>query len=296
MLRVGTDCSGIEAPIQALLQMGIPFEHVFSCEIDKFARKSIEANYKPKKLYEDIMLERTLEDIDLYVCGFPCTPFSSAGKMKSFEDPRANIFPQCVKVIKEKKPKIFILENVKSLTQKKNKPYYDYVNTELCMEEYNVTYTFMNTKDYGIPQNRARLYIIGIRKDIQKKDYQTPKVCGLIKPLKAYIDTTDTKVQKPSVFMAKYLPELKGVFICSAFLKAINPDNYQTYSPTLTAQGSFWCKPMNRKMNVKERLRLQGFPEDFKQVVSKSQMEKQIGNSMSVNVLVKILEECLSCV
>lgn len=83
-LRIGTDCSGIEAPIEALKQMRIPFEHVWSCEIDPYARKSIEANYKPNILYEDIFKRNhnTLPDIDIYVCGFPCQPFSMARKRK----------------------------------------------------------------------------------------------------------------------------------------------------------------------------------------------------------------------
>ncbi len=93
MLRVGTDCSGIEAPIQALKNLKVPFRHVFACEKDKFARKSIEANYKPEKMYEDITSRnhKELPDIDLYVCGFPCQSFSKAGKQKGMDDPRGLI-------------------------------------------------------------------------------------------------------------------------------------------------------------------------------------------------------------
>ena len=77
MLRIGTDCSGIEAPIEALKQLGIPFEHKWACEIDRFARRSILANYQPEIIYEDITKRdhSELPDIDIYVCGFPCQSF-----------------------------------------------------------------------------------------------------------------------------------------------------------------------------------------------------------------------------
>ena len=123
-LRIGTDCSGIEAPIQALRQLGIPHRHVWSSDIDKFCIQSIKSNYDPERLYGDPngpypdgdITKRdhsTLPDIDLYVCGFPCQPFSIAGDRKGFEDKRGNVFWSCLDVIKVKQPKYFILENVK---------------------------------------------------------------------------------------------------------------------------------------------------------------------------------------
>lgn len=103
MLRIGTDCSGIEAPIQALQQLRIPFEHSFCCEKDPFALKSIQANYTPKKIYNDITKRKhaLLPDIDIYVCGFPCQPFSLMGNKMGTEDSRSNIMYQCIKVIKK---------------------------------------------------------------------------------------------------------------------------------------------------------------------------------------------------
>jgi DNA (cytosine-5)-methyltransferase 1 len=96
MLRIGTDCSGIEAPIQALLQMNIPFEHSFTCDKDIYALKSIKVNYHPKKIYIDITKRKhaCLPDIDIYVCGFPCQPFSLMGNKMGTEDSRSNIMYQ----------------------------------------------------------------------------------------------------------------------------------------------------------------------------------------------------------
>jgi DNA (cytosine-5)-methyltransferase 1 len=111
MLRIGTDCSGIEAPIEALKQLGIPFEHKWACEIDRFARTSILANYQPEIIYEDITKRDNSElpDIDIYVCGFPCQSFSLMGKKLGSNDPRGNIMMHCIDVIKKKQPSIFIL-------------------------------------------------------------------------------------------------------------------------------------------------------------------------------------------
>ena len=87
-LRVGTDCSGIEAPIQALQNLQVPFEHIFSCDSDASCRKTIEANFPPKHFYDDIRSRDNskVASVDLYVAGFPCQPFSSAGKKQGFAD------------------------------------------------------------------------------------------------------------------------------------------------------------------------------------------------------------------
>ena len=118
MIRIGTDCSGIEAPIEALKQLKIPFQHLFACEIDQYARESILANYQPQILFEDITKRdhSKLPDIDIYACGFPCQPFSLMGKKGGSNDPRSNIMLHCIEVIKQKTPKVFILENVKNFS------------------------------------------------------------------------------------------------------------------------------------------------------------------------------------
>ena len=195
MLRIGTDCSGIEAPIQALQQLRIPFEHSFCCEKDSFALKSIQANYTPKKIYNDITKRKhaLLPDIDMYVCGFPCQPFSLMGNKMGTEDSRSNIMYQCIKVIKKKLPKVFILENVKNFKFIENGKLFNYLNKQLKNIKntngelaYNVYHDILNTKDYGIPQNRERIFFIGIRKDIQINEYITPEKLTM-KPLDDFI-------------------------------------------------------------------------------------------------------------
>ena len=291
MLRIGTDCSGIEAPIQALQQMGVEFEHVFSCESDKYAVKSIRANYNPGVIYDDITTRdhSKLPDIDMYVCGFPCQPFSSMGKKHAMVDSRSNILFHCIEVIKKKLPRFFILENVRNFKYIKNGQVYNHLINELnLLNEYTISSDILNTKHYGLPQNRERLFIIGIRKNINKK-YSTPKRKDMIALNDIILDKKicDTKIPKT---IQKKLSTINNsqnyILCCDSYSKM------KDMSSTLTKSG---CKYMfhttyNRYLSVKECLLLQGFPVDFKVVVEDTKICNQIGNSMSVNVLKEIFK------
>lgn len=196
MLRVGTDCSGIESPIEALIQLGIRHKHVFSSEINKYCIQSIVANYTPEIIFGDIM-DRNINDvpdIDLYICGFPCQPFSMLGNRKGVQDTRGTIFERCLEVIKIKSPIYFILENVQGLLSvgKRAKPsknlsetFQYIINTLENIGEYKVYWKVLNTSDFGLPQNRKRIYIIGT-----KKTFEWPKPIKC-KNLKNFVDKTD---------------------------------------------------------------------------------------------------------
>lgn len=115
---------------------------------------------------------KDIPDIDLYICGFPCQPFSMAGERKGTEDSRGTIFYECLKVIRNKKPNYFILENVKGLiTIDKGNTFKEILQSLKNLKIYNVEWKVLNTKDYGIPQNRERIFIIGIKKSL-KKEFQ----------------------------------------------------------------------------------------------------------------------------
>ena len=175
VLRVATDCSGIEAPIQALQQLKIPFKHVWASDIDKDCIKQIKANFKPQIIYGDPdgpykngditqRDNRSLPNIDLYIAGFPCQAFSQIGKGLGFKDPRGNVFFSCLDVIKRKRPRMFILENVKGLLSNDKGRTWDVIWNELQKLKkigYDVDWKLLNTKDYGLPQSRPRIYIIG---------------------------------------------------------------------------------------------------------------------------------------
>jgi len=293
-LRVGTDCSGIEAPIQALLQSNIPFHHVWSCEVDKYAIQTCKANYpEPIVRYSDINTRdhSTLPDIDLYVCGFPCQSFSGAGKRLGLEDAKGTIMFQCIEVIKVKQPKYFILENVRGFMGDKKGATMQLLLDSLNELGYTVHHKLLNTKDFGLPQNRPRVYFVGIRNDL-KQSFSFPSA-----PMKSVsLDSVLTSRE----YDHNYKQNAKSVdkHILNYYQKhgnnpgdnlVIAPCNFGNamngVSPTLTTSCGYYMTKYNRRLSPIECMKLQGFPEDFKQVVSNTQFYKQAGNSMSVPIL-----------
>lgn len=300
-LRVGTDCSGIEAPIQALIKLKIPFTHVFSSEIDKYCIESIKANYSPEIIFGDILTRDTdsLPDIDLYVCGFPCQPFSMLGSRKGIKDNRGTVFESCLQVIKEKEPSYFILENVHGiLSIDKGKTFKNIISSLESLGLYKIFWKVLNTSDYGIPQNRKRVFIVGT-----KKDFAWPSPIPLKKPLKSFVDTTDTSKNDiaPRAIKSDLLNRIPedSVFIDLSTQGRTSFPSSGTIAPCIMRKSDFYCVPQGRRANIKELLALQGFPskgpKGFKQVVSDTQIKRQIGNSMSVNVLSSILKNLVSC-
>ena len=181
---IGTDCSGLEAPIQALHNLKLNFNHKFSCENDKMAVKTILANYKPERMEDDITKRNmdTTPYVDVYIAGFPCQPFSTAGKQQGFNDTkgRGTIFFHVLQYIQSKKPKVFILENVKGLTTMDHGKHMRAILKALKdIKEndepiYSINHQVLNTKDHGIPHNRPRWYCVGIRKDTYQAKKKNP--------------------------------------------------------------------------------------------------------------------------
>jgi DNA (cytosine-5)-methyltransferase 1 len=296
MIRVGTDCSGIEAPIQALHRLKIDYHHCFSSDIDTKCRESITANYSPDLLFDDISQRDVddLPDIDLYVAGFPCQAFSSAGKRKGTKDSRGTLFWECYKVIDHCRPDVFLLENVKGLLSIHDGEWFEEIVDSLdALDYYDLWWDVLDTKDYGIPQHRERLFIVGIRRGFRKTEFEFPKKRKM-RPVHEFVDYTDTTTQPIPDYVLRSglldrIPE-DAMFIDIGFTQNNFPHSDE-YSPTLTASSNLWCVPMQRYANTRELLSLQGFPKRFKQVVSDTQFKKQIGNSMSVCVVEAILRQ-----
>jgi DNA (cytosine-5)-methyltransferase 1 len=292
-LRVGTDCSGIEVPIVALKQMKIPFIHEFSSEIDKHCISTIKANFHPKIIFGD-MRERRLKDIpdiDLYVCGFPCQTFSIAGKREGVRDPRGTIFWECVRVIRYKKPMIFVLENVKGLLSIDDGKTFQVMMSELKkLKIYNIYWKILNTADYGIPQSRKRVFIVGILKKQQTKEFQWPEPIPC-QDLDKFIDWNDTVMSVITPRQRKQLEKInKNAYFIDFNFNFHTYPNSDKMCPTLTTRNLLFNCKLKRYMNVNECLKLQGFPITFRYTNSDPQMKKQIGNSMSVNVLIVVFK------
>ena len=183
MLKVSTFCSGIGSPEVAIKNLGIEHEVVLTAEIDKYARQTYLANHSTKKMINDMTApdyegEEWYSDIN--VSGLPCQSFSLAGKRLGELDPRGLLFFDFYRYVKNQKPKYFIIENVKGLLsdndgntfqnwinllgQSVNGDQFMFPHEDSLM--YNLHWQVFNTKDYGLPQNRERVFLIGIRNDL----------------------------------------------------------------------------------------------------------------------------------
>ena len=304
-IRLGTDASGIGAPEHTLKMLDIPFKSIFASEIDKYAIASLKANYNPKIIYGDI-LERnnkSLPNIHGYVCGFPCQAFSHIGLKKGFEDERGVVFFSCYEVIKYKTPLFFVLENVVGLRTHDKGNTFEVIMSHLkSLKNYKVDYCILNSKDYGLPHSRNRIFIIGIRKDVLKSDNpidHTPK------PIPLLYSIDDLKQSDSDIDIARYKLnnyETKNYKVHfgnndvsdQQFIVDLgsNPKFHRpiiNISPCLTAcHANYYVSNWERKFTARETLRLMGFSDDFKQVVSEHQTYKQAGNSIPINLLIVI--------
>ena len=167
-IRTGSCFSGVGMWELGLKYLGIPHKQQFFIEKDKFASKSYVAIHGDIKNYGDVtkVEGHEVEDIDLFFYSPPCQSFSVAGKGLGIDDERGLLFTDSLRIIKAKKPKICIMENVKGLTNKKHKDFFQYILDSLRCEGYKNYWKLLNTKDYGIPQNRERVFIVSIREDI----------------------------------------------------------------------------------------------------------------------------------
>ena len=203
-MKLGTDFSGIGSPESALKRLNLEVDEVFACEIDKYARKSFNELHNPSTMYEDITTRNHSEvpQLDLYVAGFPCQSFSLAGKRGGFEDTRGTLFFNVAEFIKENQPKCFILENVKGLLSHDNGRTYQTItdvltngggtlNGQIGLDSidnglgYHVYAKVLNSKDYGIPQNRERIFLVGFK---EFREFRFPKKMELKLRLKDLLE------------------------------------------------------------------------------------------------------------
>lgn len=222
-IKLGTVCSGIGSPEVAITRLAkkhkFELEEVFACDIDKHAKASFLANFNPKDFYSDMtsdFFHENASDTDLFVGGIPCQAFSLAGRRLGELDKRGLVFYDFYRYVKEKQPKVFVIENVKGLlSDNKGKTFQNWlqllgrsVNQHEQMFihpdslEYNLHHTVLNSKDFGVPQNRERVFIVGIRKDLPN-NFRFPKGFRLEKRLK---DVLEKNVNK-KYFLSKNLIE-----------------------------------------------------------------------------------------
>ena len=194
MIKLLSLFTGIGAFEKALERLNIKYDLVGFSEIDKHAIKSYCAihNVTEDKNYGDIskINENELPDFDIMTWGFPCQDISIAGKLKGIKEgeTRSGLYYEGYRILKTKKPKVSIIENVKNLTSKRFKNEFDSILKELSDLGYNNYWQVLNAKDYGIPQNRERVFIISIRKDIDNGKFIFPEKIQLQLKLKDLLE------------------------------------------------------------------------------------------------------------
>lgn len=365
VVRVGTLFSGIGAIEHAFKRLNLKHEIVFAGDIDKFCKTSYFENYRIKEnqWHDDVSqfnAKKYKYAIDLLVGGSPCQAFSMVGKRLGLEDARGTLFYEFARVVNECKPKVFIYENVKGLLSHDGGRTWEVIRNILSDLGYRINYSLLNSKDYGIPQHRERIFVVGFRD--KKVDFNFPEKIKLENTMQDFLeDYTDSKyylgekgikfVTSTWNYKKKYTQINGDVALCQKqnqqfnwhgdfvfeYTDDVNPLDFvfdvnnveekyylsKTVSKYVLAGGTKNFKTSKetdlkiarpllqsmhkmhragvdnyvthkgriRKLTPRECLRLMGFSDDFKIVVSDTQAYRQAGNSIVVNVLIALLKQ-----
>lgn len=278
---------------------------VFSSEIDKFSIKTYKANFGEIPFGDITQInENDIPDHDILVGGFPCQAFSQAGKRLGFEDTRGTLFFDIVRIIRKKRPKAFLLENVKNLKLHDKGKTFSVIENTLKELNYDVHIALLKAKDFGLPQNRERIYIVGFDKDkvLNSSDFAFPNPKNIKTSLADILEkNVDDKYTISDALWAghqrrKEEHKQKGNGFGYSLFNEKSP-----YTNTLSARyykdGSeilIEQKGKNpRKITPREAARLQGFPEEYIIPVSDTQSYKQFGNSVAVPVIYEIAKKMM---
>ena len=301
---------------------GNDIKTVFVSEWDKKAVETYKANFDDKiDIAGDIteVNENDIPEHDILLAGFPCQAFSLAGHKKGFEDARGTLFFDVARIIKRHNPKVVFCENVKNLVNHDRGRTFKVIKEILEELGYVVFYKVLNSKNFGVPQNRERIYIVAFRKDIAPKTFEFPEKTDDTKVIKDIVD--EHEVSPKYYLSTAYLESLKkhkerhaskgngfgyeirstdsvaGAIVCGGMGRERNLiiDNRLTnFTPVTHIKGEI-NREFVRKMTPREWARLQGFPNDFKFVVADTHLYKQFGNSVTVPVIRAIAEKIKKC-
>ena len=351
-IRVASLFSGIGAFEQALKILGLKSKIVLACDNDQFVKESFFANYEieEKNWFDDVQKingTKFKNKVDLLVGGAPCQSFSMVGKRLGLKDTRGNLTLHFIKKINEIKPKVFIFENVRALLSVDNGEAWKIIYNKFRQTGYNFYYDKLNAKNFGIPQNRERLFVVGFK---NKQNFLFPQPIKLKNSMQDFLEGQfDKKFYLPPKGVAfvtknknlkKRYTQVNGkIALCqkrnqqfnwhgdfvqvkkSNIKKYILSDKVKKYVLSSGTKG-FYSKPeidleiarplistmhkmhrsgvdnyislkkgKIRKLTPRECLRLMGFPDTFKQVVSDTQLYRQTGNSIVVNIIIALLKE-----
>ena len=296
-LKIGTLFSGIGSPEFALKELKKDYELVYACDNDSYAKSTYLLNHKVKYFYYDIKdVVGKKHKINWLIFGFCCQSWSFAGKRKGLKDERGKLVLTACKILKEQQPEIFIAENVAGLVKKKKD--FKKLLKEFDKAGYNVKWKLYNSLNFGVPQNRVRIWFVGIRKDLQK-EFIFSEVNKSYIPLKDILNkNVDIKYYATESFLNKEkvqrkLRNYKKDFIsCITHTIARNGSSGEYISYVAAVYNAIG---ETRKPTPDESLALFGFPKIFKFPNNTSICKRytQIGNTMVVPVLKEIFKEII---
>jgi len=292
---------------------------VFSSEFNYHAQRAYELNFGEVPFGDITRLDiDVVPKHDILCAGFPCQPFSISGKMKGFEDTRGTLIYHVFKIIEKHSPKVIFLENVKHLVYHDKKRTLSTIIQHLEELGYIVSKMVLNASDFGVPQNRERIIIIGHKK--KKFDFSRIKKKKKV-VLKGFLDKDnefeyleepytileDQKVQESGLIFAGYRNKTirkAGVREGTEHLSRVHKQPNRIYStegvhpalPSQESSGRFWIwhDGQVRKLTIEECYRIMGFPKKFKLLSNKAELYKQIGNSVAIPMIKGVAEEIKS--
>lgn len=287
---------GIRIPFSEL-----GYKCVFSSEWDKHAQKTYLANFGEMP-FGDICKESTKrfipESFDVLLAGFPCQAFSIMGKRMGFEDTRGTLFFEVASILKKHHPKAFLLENVKQLTTHDKGKTFKTILETLSELGYSYKWKVLNALDFGLPQKRERVIIVGFRDKglIDEFDFDFDKISYDLKTVLEDDDKVDQSLFASNQIIQKRMEKTAGkkVFYPSVWHenKAGNI-SVLDYACALRTGASYNYLLVNgiRRPSSRELLRLQGFPDNFTIAVSHSEIRRQTGNSVAVPMIRQIAQK-----
>lgn len=293
------------------------FDVIWANDFDKFAVETYKANVSENIVHGDIReVMNQIPPHDILIGGFPCQPFSTLGKLKGFEDEgRGTLFFVIKEILKQNNTKVVVLENVKNIVNHNDGKTFQRIKNELDEIGYTCFYQILNSQDYGVPQRRNRMFLVGIKRDYFKEvdrtdggiDEGKKQVAEFVFPEKQELKVTTQDLLDKDVdekyFLTKRLePTILGYGTKGYMVKpTIDLPISKTLCATMhkmhrASQDNYVTDDMNfakikgdnrvhvRKLTPNECRQLQGFPSDWTQVVSDCQAYKQFGNAVTVNV------------
>lgn len=280
----------------------IPFEElggkcVFSSEWDKYAQDTYEANFGERPLGDITKISsESIPDHDILLAGFPCQPFSIIGNGHGFADTRGTLFFEIERILKAKQPKAFLLENVNRLVSHDKGRTFAIILKKLDELGYYTHWRVMNALDYGLPQKRQRIIIVGFRKN---RPFAFPQPHPERAKLKDFLEPhelVDRKYFASDRITNKRLEAVKGKKIPKLSIWHENKGGnigVHEYSCALRAGASYNYLLVDgiRRLTSRECLNLQGFPKDFKIAVPDAEVRKQAGNSVPVSMIREVAKQ-----